>query len=268
MRNDEVWKQPNLMKAARSAASQVESPAIRAAILAELHRIPAGASASRLVRDVHAAFVHDLSEGSANPSANPNDNPTANPTGDVPAGQADFRNPSANPSGKGSADPNAHPSANPSAKGSADPSQEKGDGYCSNQGDLLNSVPPELLPTGPGKKGSANPSGKGSAKGSEPNVADVVGAYVDGATDAGLDAPAAPLKARVGRQARELLRDGKPIEKLIDAARHMGAVGWDDLARQLQRDSANAAGQQPGTHQSYRNPADQSAYDTEELRPS
>ena len=237
MRNDEVWKQPNLMKAARSAAAQVESPAIRAAILSELHRIPAGHSASRLVRDVHAAFIHDLSEGSPNPSANPNGNSFPNPDSDVPAGQGISGNPSASPSGKGSADP----SPDPSAMGSADPSQEKGDGYCSNQGDLLNPVPPELLPTGDAKKGSRKGSPNPSAKASDLNVSHVVAAYVDGATEAGLDTPGSPLKGRVGRQARELLREGKPIDKLIDAARHMGAVGWDDLARQLQRDSAKGA---------------------------
>jgi hypothetical protein len=61
-----------------------------------------------------------------------------------------------------------------------------------------------------------------------------------------------------------LLRDGKPIDKLIAAAGHMGAVGWDDLARQLQRDSANAnPNGQPGGHQPYRNPANQDDYDGE-----
>jgi hypothetical protein len=93
----------------------------------------------------------------------------------------------------------------------------------------------------------------------EPNVGDVVAAYVDGATGAGLEPPAGALKARVGKQARELLREGKPIEKLIAAAGHMGAVGWDDLARQVQRDSASANG--AGAHLPYSNPADDADYE-------
>lgn len=243
MRNDEVWKQPNLMKAARSAASQVESETIRAAILAELHRIPASSSSSKLVREVHAEFVRDFSEGSRNPSANPSGNSSPTASTDITAGQNNSGNPSANPFPKGSANPNPDPSADPSPNPTADPSQEKGDGYGLNQGDLLNPVPPELLPTGVARKGFAKGSANPSAKGSDLNVSHVVAAYVEGAAEAGLDTPGSPLKGRVGRQARELLRDGKPIDKLIAAARHMGAVGWDDLARQLQRDSVKG-GQQ------------------------
>jgi hypothetical protein len=159
MRNDEVWKQPNLMKAARSAAAQVESEAIRAAILDELRRIPAAGSSSRFVREVHAAFLQDMEKGFPNPSGNPSANPSGNPggtaEGDVSPGQEDAGNPSPNPSAE--AKPN--PPGNRSPKASANPSQERGEGYGVNQGEPLS---PELLPTGDaGKgspKGSANPS--------------------------------------------------------------------------------------------------------------
>jgi hypothetical protein len=94
------------------------------------------------------------------------------------------------------------------------------------------------------------------------NAGDVVAAYVQGAKDAGLDTPGQSLRNRVGKQARELLREGKPVGKLTAAARHMGAVGWDDLARQLQRDGARANGHEPSPgHQPYRNPDDASAYE-------
>jgi hypothetical protein len=71
IRHDGIWKMPNIMKAARDAAASVESPAIRAALLAELERIPAAESTSKLVRDVHAAFLGDLNGSSGNPSPNP-----------------------------------------------------------------------------------------------------------------------------------------------------------------------------------------------------
>jgi hypothetical protein len=96
----------------------------------------------------------------------------------------------------------------------------------------------------------------------------VIAAYVEGAVDAGLPKPAEELRGRVGKQANRLLTQKTPLEVLITAARHAGAVGWNDLAVQIQRDAAPANGTNPSGHQSYRNPTDQSAYDTEELRPS
>jgi len=99
IRHDQVWKQPNVMKAARESAALIESRAIRTALLSELLRIPAQESESVHVRKVHAAFVDDLQEGSGNPSPNPSGNGSGNP------------------------------SADPSANGSADPSQGKGEGY-------------------------------------------------------------------------------------------------------------------------------------------
>jgi hypothetical protein len=151
MRNDEVWKQPNLMKAARSAASQVESEAIREAILAELHRIPAADSSSKLVRDVHAAFVRDLINPSANPSPNPSGNPPSTESGGETAGQEGAPNPSANPSPEGQLET----SPDRSPKPTANPSQERGGGYG-----LKEEVPltPKLLPTGSAGNPSANPS--------------------------------------------------------------------------------------------------------------
>jgi hypothetical protein len=99
VRNDEVWKQPNVMKAARESAALVESGLIRAVLLSELLRIPAQDNPSAHVRKAHAEFVSDLRKGNGNPS------PNRSPEGD--------RNSPANPDG------------NPPA----DPSQGKGEGY-------------------------------------------------------------------------------------------------------------------------------------------
>lgn len=95
--------------------------------------------------------------------------------------------------------------------------------------------PSPVIPPSAGRRKNRAPTG---------NPGDVVAAYIEGAQNAGIETPSASLKARVGRQARELLAEGKPLAKLVDSARRMGAGGWDDLARQLQRDSAAAAGTQ------------------------
>jgi hypothetical protein len=106
------------------------------------------------------------------------------------------------------------------------------------------------------------------------NAADVVAAYMEGAASADLPVPSGDLRGRVGRQANRLLKE-YPLDALILAARHMGAVGWNDLSVQLQRDGVTANGQappansraSPGGHRPFRNPDDQSAYD-EEMRPA
>lgn len=77
------------------------------------------------------------------------------------------------------------------------------------------------------------------------NVGHVVAAYVDGAVAAGLDTPSGSLKARVGRDARTLVAEGKPIRDLIESARRMGAGEWNDLAVQYRKDNATANGAAP-----------------------
>jgi len=105
IRRDEIWKQPNLMKAARDAARLIESSAIRAALVEELHRIPVEESNSAMVRKVLVDFLEDFGEAPRFPL-------------DIPSG-----NPSPNPSGKGSGNPSDNPSRDPSAN----PSQGKGE---------------------------------------------------------------------------------------------------------------------------------------------
>jgi hypothetical protein len=71
------------------------------------------------------------------------------------------------------------------------------------------------------------------------NAADVVAAYIQGADTAGHDRPAGTLIGRVGRDAKRLITEGHDITKLVAAAEEMGRAGWQDLAVQLQRTSAN-----------------------------
>lgn len=122
IRHDGIWKMPNIMKAAREAAESVESPAIRAALLAELERIPAAESESKLVREVHAAFTADLRGLPCNPSANPSamgfsghaegqEEPQDGRRGAVPQGETTAP---VKPQARGVRNPSRNPSANPS----------------------------------------------------------------------------------------------------------------------------------------------------------
>jgi hypothetical protein len=129
IRHDGIWKMPNIMKAAREAAESVESPEIRAVLLAELERIPADGSESKLVREVHAAFVADLRGLSGNPSPNPsrmgNENHAEEPGYPQVGGEvAESRDETTVP-----ASPQARASRNPSRDPSVNPSQGIGGNY-------------------------------------------------------------------------------------------------------------------------------------------
>jgi hypothetical protein len=77
----------------------------------------------------------------------------------------------------------------------------------------------------------------------ERHIGTVVAAYVDGATGAGLDAPSPKLRARIGRQAREMLVAGSAdLDRLIESARNLGASEFNDLDVQVRRDGARAKG--------------------------
>lgn len=157
--------------------------------------------ASDLARRVLADFIVDLEKGSGNPSANPSGNPS--------------NEPSAAPSGA--------------------PSQGKGEGYGGKgEASPLPGIPSPLPPSA----GTAPPR---RDPGKPINAGDVIAAYMDGAKEAKLPAPAESLRSRVGKQARALLADkNTDHDALLVAARNMGAGGWQDLAVQMQRDAAAA----------------------------
>ena len=83
MRRDSAWKQPNLLKQAMESAEQIESPRIRAALAAELRRLPVEDSPSEQVRTLVAQFIDDLVQGNPYPTAYPHPNPDDNPSGDT-----------------------------------------------------------------------------------------------------------------------------------------------------------------------------------------
>lgn len=73
------------------------------------------------------------------------------------------------------------------------------------------------------------------------HLGNVVAAYVEGATTAGLPRPSERLRGKVGRDARRLAeKEHVPIPALITAARSMGSRGWDDLDREIQRVGATS----------------------------
>jgi hypothetical protein len=101
------------------------------------------------------------------------------------------------------------------------------------------------------------------------NVGDVIAAFVDGALAANMDRPPEDIRKRVGAAATRLLAEGYALERLVTSARAMGATTFNDLAIQVRKDDPNAKpGESPNGHQPFRNPQDQTRYETEELRPS
>jgi len=92
LRYDRAWKQPNLLKIAIESATEIESPRIRAALLAEIQRLPLDDTPSDQVKTLVAEFAQDLGKGLPDPTAYPPDDPPAYPPDD----SAD--NPPADPS--------------------------------------------------------------------------------------------------------------------------------------------------------------------------
>lgn len=70
-------------------------------------------------------------------------------------------------------------------------------------------------------------------------AARIVRAYVDAARDAGVPAPA-ETQTRIERAARSLHAQGYDPGVIEQAARNAAAGGWDDLARQIQRDASRS----------------------------
>jgi hypothetical protein len=84
LRVDGIWKQPNLLKLARESAEQLESPRLRAALLAELRRLPLEQTGSDQVKTLVADFIQDLEQGTPYPTPYPPENPDPYPADDPP----------------------------------------------------------------------------------------------------------------------------------------------------------------------------------------
>lgn len=77
------------------------------------------------------------------------------------------------------------------------------------------------------------------------HAGDIVAAFVEGAASTGQPPPAASIKARVGKQARQLLAENYDAETLITSAYRMGAGEWNDLAVQVRKDAAGGRASPP-----------------------
>jgi len=133
IRNDGIWKQPNLLKAAREAAKQVTSPRIRAAMLDELKRIPMHESSSALAKEVMANFIQDLEKTLGKPSGNPPGKGTADPRIDQ-RGEKERSSAAATPP--------SLPSSSEKATASGRASSQAGDANFDTTGDELPGMPP------------------------------------------------------------------------------------------------------------------------------
>jgi hypothetical protein len=90
-------------------------------------------------------------------------------------------------------------------------------------------------------RGSVPPTA-GAVEPRQPNAGDIVAAFAESATAAGLKSPPASLRARLGKQARELIAEGWAPGFLVESARRMGPTGFNDLAVQARKDDAAAHG--------------------------
>lgn len=103
IRNDEVWKMPNVLKCALREAQEVQSPVLRKELAVELRRIamPSTVEVSDLLMQ---GLPEGFENGSANPSRNPSDNGTTSSSEDPspnPSHPEPFREPLAYPRGEG-----------------------------------------------------------------------------------------------------------------------------------------------------------------------
>jgi hypothetical protein len=210
IRHDGIWKQPNLLKAAREAADLVESPVIRAVLLEELRRIPVGESSSSHVRAVMTDFIDDLQKG-------------------LPKG-------SGNPPPKGSANPSGHPSDDPSL----DPSQGKGG--C-NGGQLR--VPPTPETPSPGAPAQARATLVAVPSGSEPRSTILGNGLLEEHIQACTRRPPRDVLRRTGDRIDALLDEGlEPDEIRAGLTRMRFRNLGPSLLAELVHEAAVEAGQQ------------------------
>ena len=115
-------------------------------------------------------------------------------------------------------------------------------------------IAPTPAPTVPATPDAPKPRRRSKPEDPEraKNAGDIVAAFIDGALASGQDEPATSIKARVGRDARQLLAQGKDAEALTASAYRMGMGEWNDLAVQVRKDGAAAAanGQGPPAEES------------------
>lgn len=79
IRRDEVWRQPNVFKAAATSARNTRSALIRTVLLAELERLDRDA-ATREVVNVCAALIQELRASLPSPSPDPSGNSSRTPS--------------------------------------------------------------------------------------------------------------------------------------------------------------------------------------------
>jgi len=98
----------------------------------------------------------------------------------------------------------------------------------------------------PPSAGTASPR-RAKQSTNDPNAGAIVAAWVEAATAATGERPANRLINQVGRQAKELLAEGKNPGRLIEAARAAGSKGFADLGRELLRAGATKQATNPAT---------------------
>ncbi|YCK35154.1 hypothetical protein ACNF49_14025 [Actinomadura sp. ATCC 39365] len=248
MRRDKVYAQPNVFKAAADQIRALSSPVIKAVLLDELRRLPV-AEIKGDSRRVHEELVGDLAKTTGDGTPSPTPSGRGNGTPYRPLSGASEE--TATPHG-GSQDSTLGVSGNASSgeaviaagrkgsrRGSRTPSERvpseprgKGSSYGEK---VVVPLPPRPLPVPP-SAGAAAPERETAA-----NAGDVVAAWIEGVQAATGERPASRLIGQIGRQARELLDEGKDPERLIEAATAAGRKRFADLPRELLRMSSTTS---------------------------
>lgn len=250
IRNDNVWRQPNVMRSARDDIRAISSPTLRAAVRVELARLDLGSlegKALEIVGGIVAELLGTL----------------------PPPPPARSRNPSPKGSVKGSTEPSER--ADPVAPGGPQvppPGQESRADTTLNNVSVGQKAPrpaqetlpgtlPETLPArvsrarvsraapspSPSPSVSDGARDRAASEQTEPQTTDVqrvVAAWVEAATNRQGDRPEKSLIMQVARKAKSLLAEGKAVDRLITAAHTCGAAGYTDLGRELLRNPKGA----------------------------
>lgn len=168
VREDRVYKQPNVLRSAADRLSEVRSPAILAAMHAELQRVNDLPDLTENCRLIVMEMLEATLPGAPRPVRRPRrrpskaarhatGNPSATTTGDASAEGAP------NPSGNGAPNPSDNAKSRPSGKGSAYRSDKPAGKGSGSRSSAAKTTPPATTAQPPAAT-SPNPTPKATAK--------------------------------------------------------------------------------------------------------
>lgn len=246
IRNDHVWKQPKVLAVAITEAAGMTSPRLRDRVARELRRIDPSELPSK-TRDIVEKQLADMPDRLAEAHRELPPDPPRKGGGDPPPDPP--REDPAEDHREVPEDPHAEARAEgPWGRGSSNGEEVSESPVPVDPADPLPADPADQDPEPPpadadaevlqlaasGQPSPRKPRRKKSDT-TDLNAGNVVAAWVDAVERAQGERPAQRLVAQVGRQARELIEEGKDPARLVSAATAAGTKGFADLGRELLR---------------------------------